>query len=477
MAKNLTKNNVSVTSDVELLSYIINSDPILSAEIELPVQGDNNAVKNIGKLIMSNERHKNAFINAVNVIGLTVIHRHMYKNPWSFTNKGTINAGESLREIVVGLVDAKDYNLTKNNVTSFLDNEVPNVLSCIHEINWQKYYKTTTDDVEMAMAFNEVGGLFRLIDTIIGKMPDSLEEDLFVTDKYQLARRIVDGTTGIMYVDSSSTTREIVAEMQTIVNNFGFINGNYNPAAYEYECPEDEIRTIFDTKFDGRLHAELLATSFFKDEADIRTRRALANSFVPTPSEEKRLRNLLNLSEDEVLFTDDEKAQLEKIKGVIMDENFFQDRVVALGLDGVGDKRKTFENPETLKTNHWLHAWRLFATSPYAHIVAITTGDKPTITGINVKLNGTTIDDAFTIANNTAGTIVLDTEIEVVGTNIYNKAYFVEITDESNRVTYNSETKEFSIKGGSETLSASVTITSIGNKEVVKEFTITTTSE
>ena len=58
-----TKNNVSVKSDAELLSYIINVDPILSAEIELPVQGDNNAVADIGKIIMNNERYKNAFIN------------------------------------------------------------------------------------------------------------------------------------------------------------------------------------------------------------------------------------------------------------------------------------------------------------------------------------------------------------------------------------------------------------------------------
>ena len=471
-----TKNNVAVKSDAELLSYIINVDPILSAEIELPVQGDNNAVRDIGKIIMNNERYKNAFINTVNVIGLTVIHRHMYKNPWSFTNKGTLRNGESLREIVVNLVDSKDYNLNKDNVTQFLNNEVPNIMSYIHIINWQKYYKTTTDDVEMSLAFESEGGLFKLIDTIVGKLPDSLEEDLFITDKYQLARRILDGTTGIKYINPDLTTAEIVAEMQTIVNDFTFISGDYNPAGYEYAVARDNIRTIFDTKFDGRLHATLLAFTYYRDEEDLKTRQALTNGFDFKNTELRRLKNLLNLDDDAVVFTDTELNLLKGIKAVIMDEDFFQNRTVAMGLSGEGEKRKEFENPETLKTNHFLHAWRLFATSPYMHCVAITTSSEPTITGITVKLNGSTVADEgdFEIANPTAGEIVLDTEITVTGTNIYNKAFLVEVDDDTNRVSYNTETGKFVIKGGLTNIEVPVTITSIGNNEVSTSLTIKT---
>ena len=472
-----TRENVLVKSDAELLSYIINIDPVLSAEIELPVQGEDNAVANIGKIIVNNERYKNAFINTINMVGLTVIKRALYKNPWNFTTKGTITSGESVREIVVNLINAKDYNAYKNNVTNFLNNEVPNIMQYIHEINFQKFYKTTTDDVEMAMAFNNEGGLFRLIDTIVGKLYDSLEEDLFILSKYTLARRILDGTTGIDYISADSTTREIVAKLKGISNKMTFISGDYNPAGYEYACPIDNQRTIFDCDFEGKLTTEVLATSYFRGDADMETRKVLTNGFGFSNSELLRLHNLLNLAEGVDVLTSTEKTLLSGIKAVILDIDFFQQYNVALGLDGVGDKTRTMENPETLKTNHWLHAWRILSSSPYAHIVAVTTGSEPTISAITVKLNGSSVADGgtFNIANFTAGTMELGTEISVTGTNIYNKAFVVEITDTDERLKYNTETGKFTIDGGSTSLDASVKITSIGDSSVDIEFAVTTT--
>ena len=46
------------TNDAELLSYIINQDPVLSENIDLPVQGQ--SIEPIGKLIMSNAAYRNA---------------------------------------------------------------------------------------------------------------------------------------------------------------------------------------------------------------------------------------------------------------------------------------------------------------------------------------------------------------------------------------------------------------------------------
>ena len=59
---------LKVKTDSELLSFIINTTPELSSEIDLPVQGQ--SIAPIGKLIMSCERYKNAFINTINLIGL-----------------------------------------------------------------------------------------------------------------------------------------------------------------------------------------------------------------------------------------------------------------------------------------------------------------------------------------------------------------------------------------------------------------------
>ena len=44
---------LKVQNDSELLSYIINENPLLKSEIDLPVQGE--SIAPIGRLIVSNE--------------------------------------------------------------------------------------------------------------------------------------------------------------------------------------------------------------------------------------------------------------------------------------------------------------------------------------------------------------------------------------------------------------------------------------
>ena len=166
MAK--TKVLKNTKSNAELLSFIINQNPELSEEIDLPVQGQDLAP--IGKLISKNDRYKNAFINTVNLIGLTVIKKNLWENPWNFTMRGTLAFGQQVREIINDLCNVYDYNENCENVTRFLDTVVPNVLNYIHEINFQKFYQTTTSDDQIAMAFTREGGLLALIEDIVGML-------------------------------------------------------------------------------------------------------------------------------------------------------------------------------------------------------------------------------------------------------------------------------------------------------------------
>ena len=109
---------LKVTNDSELLSYIINVTPELASEIDLPVQGE--SIAPIGKIIMSNDRYKNAFLNTIDLIGLTVIDRNYWENPWeNFTNRGNLNFGQTVRELLVDIADVFDYNKYANDSEHF----------------------------------------------------------------------------------------------------------------------------------------------------------------------------------------------------------------------------------------------------------------------------------------------------------------------------------------------------------------------
>ena len=275
--KAVAKANLSVQNSAELLSYVINQTPILSENIDLPVQGE--SIKPIGKIIMGNVAYKNAFLNTLNLIGLTVITRNHWENPWKeFTDKGTLSYGQQIREIICDIANVYDYNEMLKNECDFIKTEVPNVLSYLHEINYQKYYKTTTSDEQMAMAF-ETEDLFKLIDIIVNSLYEGYEYDIYQTNKYVLARRILDGTiTPHQIVNFDTLTdRDIVAEMKGVSNDMTFRSPNFNPAGLRKATSFDDQFAIVSTKFDAKFTTNVLATSYFRDSAEMKAHMELCD--------------------------------------------------------------------------------------------------------------------------------------------------------------------------------------------------------
>lgn len=417
-------------NDAELLSYIINSQPVLRDNIDLPVQGE--SIAPIGQIIVNNERYKNAFINAINVIGITMIDRNYWEDPWeNFTNNGYMSFGDSARELAVDIADVFDYNQYATDVDHFLENVVPNVLEYIHPLNYQKFYKTTTSDTQMAMAFYNEGGLVSLIDEIVSSLYEGYKYDKYIVNKYMLCRRILDGTvTSVQIANYASlTARERVAAMKNISNLMTFRNPNYNPAGLRIATPFSKQIAIVNTDFEASLSTEVLATSFFRNDAEMKSRMALIDGY--GNHDVARLTEVLG--DQFVPFTSAELAALANVPVAIIDDEWFQNKTYRL--DGAADtdteevftegnrsgfKRTSFYNPETMKNNHWLHYWGIKSTSPFKQAVVFTT-DTISVTSVTVSPATATV---------TAGQD-LQMSAAVVTTGFANKAVIWSVDDTS----------------------------------------------
>ena len=386
------KNIIKATSDSELLSYIINVTPELQSEIDLPVQGE--SIAPIGKIIMNNQRYKNAFINTVNLIGLTIIKRNGWDNPWEFTKRGTLRFGQQIRELILDLCNVYDYNTNFSDKDRFLQTEVPNVFNYMHEVNFQKFYQTTTSDAQLAMAFDTEGGLFDFIDEAISMLYESLKYDTYLVDKYMLCRRIVDGTvTSVKITDYASLTpRQRVAFMKNISNKMTFRSPNYNPAGIRRATRFDDQMLIMNTEFEADMSTDVLATSYFRNDAEFKTNMALIDSFSDTDT--ARLSELLGSAY--VAFTDAEKTALGKVPAVIISREWFMDYDYAMDTES-GLKQTEFYNPTTLENNHFLHAWRVFSTSPFENAVVFTS-DTPAVSSVTVSPATATISAGMDIS-------------------------------------------------------------------------------
>ena len=377
-----------IKNDSELLSYIINQSPELSSEIDLPKQGE--SIAPIGKLIVSNERFKNAFINTINVIGLTIIDRNYWEDPWeNFTSGRVFSFGQSVRELAVDIAKVFDYNQYANNPTNFLNNVVPDIYNYIHNINYQKFYKTTTSDEQIAMAFTQEGELMGLIEEIIGSLFRAYQYDKYIVNKYMLCRRILDGTMSSVYIDvTNKDTRAIVEEMKAISNNMTFMKPYYNPAGLRVATPYEKQITILDTLFEAKLTTSVLATSYFRNDANFRSRLAIIDGY----AEHDTARLLEVLGTQYVAFTDNEISQLSNVLGNIIDDEWFQNHTYSLdnSSDPNATRRTDFFNPESFKNNHWLHYWGIKSTSPFKNGVVISKV-QPGVTTIAVSPSSATV--------------------------------------------------------------------------------------
>ena len=379
-----SKEVLKAKTSAELLSYIINVTPELKQDIDLPKQGE--SIKPYGQIIMNNERYRNAFINTVNLIGLTVIKRNAWENPWDFTVRGTLRFGQQIREIINDLCNVYDYNENFNDKDRFLETVVPNVFSYMHEVNFQKFYQTTTSDSQLAMAF-ENEDLFSYIEDAVAMLFESLTYDTYLVDKYQLCRRIVDGTiTSVKITDfATKTVREIVSDMKAISNKMTFRSPNYNPAGIRKATSFEDQIAIVSTDYDAKITTEVLATSYFRNDAEMKTQLRLIDGF--SDADEERLSELLG--DAYTPFTDAEKTALAKVPAVIISREWFMDYDYALD-NASGQKTTEFYNPTTLENNHFLHAWRVFSTSPFENAVVFTS-DTPAVSSVVVSPSTATI--------------------------------------------------------------------------------------
>ena len=458
MAK--TKNTLKAKDNLELLSYVINVTPELREDIDLPTQGQ--SIKEYGKLIMDCERHKNAFLNTCNLIGLTVIKRNFWASNWDFTYRGELSWGESVREIITDLAPVFDYNENVDDVTRFLQTVVPDVFTYIHEINIQKFYEQTTSDEQMAMAF-ERGDLFGFIDIIISMNYEALKFDLFQVDKYMLARRILDGTVSPVTIDLTADNRKQAVKILETSNNMTFRSPNFNPAGVSRANTFDEMILIVTSAYQARFDVETLSTSFHIEKVDNKQGRIeLIDSF--GIFDEERLARFIG--KDYKPFTPEEIEILKSIPAVIVSREFFMNYSYNWGiysepLNGYSyagrGKATNFYNPTTLRDNHYLHYWGIASTSPFEQ-ACVFVGEDGTVTSVTVAPSEATLP--------VGGSVKMTATTETTG--VINKAVIWEVSDTD--LAEITQSGVFTAKG---TGTVIVTATSIADNTVTGTATIT----
>ena len=162
-------------------------------------------------------------------------------------------------------------------------------------------------------------------------------------------------------------------------------------------------------------------------------------------------------------FTDSELQALAEIPATIIGDNFFMDYFYSF--DNNAETRATeFFNPETLKTNHWLHTWMVISTSPFENGIVFTK-TQPSVTSVNVSPSTATIAQGQSIGLSAV----------VTTTGFANKAVTWSVS-EATGVSIDPVTGVLSATASASTGDVTVTATSVYDSSVTGTATITIAS-
>lgn len=374
---NIPKNMELTASAVDILNIIRNNASANYRDYVPVAENNSHSVREIGGIIMQYPTLQNEFLSAlVNRIGRIIITSKMYSNPWSMFKQGVLEFGETVEEIFVDLAKPFQYD-TAMAESKIFAREMPDVKSAFHILNYQKFYKTTIQNKQLAQAFLSLEGITDLITKIINSMYAGAQYDEFLVMKYMIAKNILNGRLHAVTVPEITDTncKKIASVMKGVSNGYEFLKRDYNTAGVATYAEKDSQYLIVNSQFDAIMDVEVLASAFNMDKAEFSGHRVLVDSFGSLDVE--RLNILFKGDDTYTSFTDDELQALDVIPAILVDKNWF------MIFDNLYEFTEQY-NGEGLYWNYWFHTWKTISVSPFAN-ASVFVPNVPTVTKVSVS--------------------------------------------------------------------------------------------
>ena len=298
---------------------------------------------------------KNQFIDAmVDKILKTVFYSKVFNNPLSMLHRGTLEAGIGIEQVFVNM--AKKINFGENfskqqGVTG--ESEAESLISKIaSEVdvkyitrNFQYKYKVSISEELLRTAFNSPTGLAEMINQLIGSEMSACYFDEYldmlkvITNLY--SKKDFDGTNlteqgiNVPTVTLADNTADTLSEtVRGLAGRLRFPSDDYNMQGVLQWSNREDLILITTPEVIAKLDVNVLADAFNVSKAELNV-RTIEVSELPSG-----------------------------VTAVLMDKDFLQvyDTLMT---------SRTFENPDTLVRNVFLHKQGIMSACLFANIVYI----------------------------------------------------------------------------------------------------------
>ena len=321
---------------------------------------------------------RNEFVDVlINRIGLTIFAANStWNNPLAHFKRGLMQYGETIEEIMVGLIDAYVYDPDRNYLEGALFGQHrPEAQTSFHQINRQNYYPITINQDILARAFLSEDGLSSFVNQIMIAPNKSDQWDEYLS-MANLFREYYDagGFFKVQVADfSSETTTQADAQyflkkLREYCAILPFISRHYNAAGMPVSAPIEDLELFLTPSAQSSVDVQALAAAFNVDYATFPSRSTVLPS---------------------------EHFNIPGVQAILTTRDFF------VAADNKFETTSAM-NPVGLYNNYFLHHWSVISASRFVPAILFTTEES---TVIELDATPVTSMGTLTVQDQTEATV------------------------------------------------------------------------
>lgn len=316
----------------------------------------------------------NVFFDVLlNRIGLTLVRQRSFTNPLSIARRVSLKYGETIQEMQVNLIRAKDYDKDAMNVFG-IEGREPDIHQQFHTVNSRLKYNIAVPMQEvLSGAFTEENSLSALMNSSLATPYDSMENDEYLQQvelfkHYDEFEGFYNEQVDMFTYDTAHDTAEEAARKLAKAVRFYNKKFRFYSQDYSSEGRKRGLSTLATNTYlvigagqDAAISVDMLAYMFNEENGRLLADRIVVLPELPDPTA------VAYLVEDDFLLTADKLGPLMLTAPM---------------------------NTQNLSQVHTLHVWRALSYSLFANAVKFSTQPSTEVTRLDSTVTGVTVLDA-----------------------------------------------------------------------------------
>lgn len=278
-------------------------------------------IPKVGDVILGYPAVANQFLTSlINRIALVRVRSALFNNKYADLKKGYLEFGETVEEVFVNIVKAREFNPEKAEARE-LKRTIPDVRTAMHIMNWRVQYPVTIQDDDLKRAFLSLDGVTDLISRIVDMVYQSAEYDEFLLFKYLLIKAVSQGTMYPVELTNGDLKGD-ASEFRAMSNMLTFMSDKYNSAGVHTVTPREDQVIFMDARYNAKFDVNVLASAFNMDKADFMGRLYLIDNWDDFDNDRFDVIRANSDMIEEV--TSAELTAMQKVHAVLVDKEWFQ---------------------------------------------------------------------------------------------------------------------------------------------------------